>query len=406
MRALSSLLALSVGACVSVPTIELSSSSSGSEGGSSGGASATDAGERSGEDGESSSGESSGGSSGCGDDCPSEGAELAWLSHAEDYLGDGICQAVVGDGAGGVIASFRSTGWEMYHGRIFAFDGDGQHVVTGSNADSDTFPALALRTEGFLDWATLDGSVGIADGTLANLDGGPLAFDVAEIRAMAADGEWLRYVARLTPSFDCVVRVGTDASFDSVPFACSESWFPERLHRDGMENWYYFDLFAYRALRFDPQGLSYGSLEGRWNRVSLDAAVDPDGHVWFVGAIGSGHDAVYGSFVARHGFDLAEEPTWELAEEDDRVWTAIAMSGDGPVVLGHEGYGERLHAIGLSFDGDVRWTWEHEPEPRTYVDAVAIDESGDAVACGYRYTGEQTPIVTDVHYPMFMKLSL
>jgi hypothetical protein len=357
-----------------------------------------------GQPGETSEG-SSDGSSGCGDGCSGE-AHLSWLTVSEDYDGDAICQTVIPDGKGGLVASFRSAGWEGYAGRVVAIDADGNHAASGGTVDGDLFPGLSLRTEGFLDWATLAGDVGIADATLANLDGGPLAYDVVEIRALAADGDRLRYVARLTPSFNCVVRVGADASFDSVPFTCTESWFPEELHHDAMGNWYYFDLFAYRVIRLDPEGLSWGSLEGRWNRVSLDAAVDPDGRVWFVGAIGSGHDAVYGSFIARHGFDIAEEPQWELAGEDDVVWTAIAMADAGPIVLGHEGFGERLHAIGLTFDGDVRWTWEHEPEPRTYVDAVAVDEAGDAVACGYRHTGEETPVGTAVHYPMFMKLSL
>jgi hypothetical protein len=343
-------------------------------------------------------------SAGCAEECGGE-PELLWLTTTDEIYGDGACLTVISDGQGGLVASFRGSGFETY-GDVVAVDASGHIAAMGGNAEGGLFPGLSLRGPGLLDWASLDGRVGIADTTLANLEGGPLAFDVAEIRAMAADEDRLRYVARVSPSYNCVVRVGADPEFDSVPFTCAPTWTPEELHRDAMESWYYFEPWAYRVVRFDPVGLSWGSLEGRWNRVALDGAVDRDGQVWFVGAIGSGFDTVFGSFVARHDFGLAEEPAWELSAEDDVVWSAIATTPDGAIVLGHRGYGERLVGMGLTLDGDPLWSWEHEPEPRTYVDAISVDDAGDVIACGTRYTGVQTPVGSDVHNPMFLKLSL
>ncbi|MEM6992171.1 MAG: hypothetical protein AAF721_16795, partial [Myxococcota bacterium] len=268
------------------------------------------------------------------------------------------------------------------------------------------YVAGATRGRGLFDWAAKSGHVGIADTTLSQLDGGTLAFDVDQIRAMAHAGDTLHYVARTTPSFQCTVRVGPDIRTDSVPFACAPDFTREGLALDGAGNRYYFEAGAYRVLRLDAAGLLYGSVDGRWNRVGIDVAVDPNGLVWVVGGIGSQGDTLFGGFIARHAFELSDEPAWEAEPDDTILWTAIAMGEYGPIVLGHEGYGERLHARGYDFDGALQWEWSHEPAPQTYVDAAAVDAEGSLIACGTRYEGHQTPIGDDEHHPVLFKFGL
>lgn len=343
----------------------------------------------------------------CGDEtCTANAPTLLWSTLSDEIFGDGYCQSVIADGEGGLFASYIGYGFEAYS-EVFAVDAGGRIRAQGQGADAGSYVDLAPRGPGLLDWAAASGHVGIADASLTNLDGGMLGFDVDQIRAMVrGPNGLLHYIARTTPTFQCVVRTGTDPETDSVSFPCAPDFVEEKLLIDGLGNRYYAQPRAYRVLRIDPAGLLYGSVDGRWNRVGLDAAVDPDGHVWVVGAIGSQPSDVFGGFIARHEFDLSAEPLFEDAEEGPVVWTAVTMTDDGPVVFGHEGYGEQMHARGLDFDGTDRWSWSQEFAPQTYVNEVAVDADGNLLACGYEYTGQQTPVVSDVHHPLFLKFQL
>ncbi len=347
-----------------------------------------------------------GSTGGCeGAECGGGTPTLLWTTIADDNYGDGFCQSVTGDGEGGMFASYLGYGWETYSD-VFAVDGSGQVTGRGSGAEAVSYVDLATRGPGLFDWAAASGQVGIADAGLTNLDGGMLAFDVDQIRAMVRGPDALQYVVRTTPTFQCVVRSGTDSMADSLPFPCAPNFSEEALLLDDLGNRYYVEPHAYRVRRVDPAGLAYGSVDGRWNRVGLDAAVDPDGNLWVVGAIGSDPSDVYGGFVARHAFDLAAPPPFEDAVEGPVVWTSVSMTSHGPIVFGHEGYGEYMHVRGLDFDGTTRWRWSQEVMPQIYVNETAIDTDGNLLACGYRFSGELTPVGSDIHHPLFMKFEL
>lgn len=335
-------------------------------------------------------------------ECDGEAPMLTWETVSDEIYGDGFCQSVIADGQGGLFASYLGYGFEAYSD-VFAVDSRGVIQGRGRGLAAGSYVDLALRGAALFDWAAASGHVGIADASLTNLDGGMLGPDVDRIRAMVRGPNALHYAVRTTPGLECVVRTGADANTDSVPFACAPDFTEERLLIDSLGNRYYFDSLAYRVLRIDPAGALYGSVDGRWNRVGLDAAVDPDGHVWVVGAIGSQPSDVFGGFIARHDFELAADPLFEDASRGSVVWTAVTMTADGPVVFGHEGYGEALHARGLDFDGMLRWSWSQEVLPQTYVDEVTVDADGNLLACGYRYTGEMTPVANDAHHPLFLK---
>ena len=337
--------------------------------------------------------------------CQELGPTLLWSAVSDEVYGDGFCQSVTEDGAGGLFAAYLGYGWEAYSD-VFAVDADGTITGYGRGLDAGTYVDLAPRGPGLFDWAAQSGQVGIADTSLTNLDGGMLGFDVDQIRAMVRGPDTLHYVARTTPAFACVVRVGTDASTDSLPFPCAPNFTEESLHIDGLGNRYYAEPTAYRILRIDPAGLLYGSVDGRWNRVGLDAAVDPDGYVWIVGAIGSEPTNVFGGFIARHDFDLSADPTFEDAAEGAIVWTSVAMTDLGPVVFGHEGYGEYMHARGYDFEGTQRWSWSQEVLPQTYVNELSVDADGNLLVCGFEYMGVQTPVLGDARHPLFMKFEL
>lgn len=334
--------------------------------------------------------------------CAVEPPALVWSVESDEIYGDGRCLGVADDGLGGLFASYVGYGFEAYSD-VIAVDAAGSITALAGGTETGMYVGLASRGPGIFDWAAANGHVGIADQTLQNLDGGLLTYDVDQIRAMAAADAALHYVARISPSYRCVVRTGPDQQTDSVPFDCAPDFSPERLVLDTMGNRYYVEPRAYRVLRLDAAGLSYGSIESRWNRVGFDAAVDPQGHVWIAGGTGSGSGDLFGAFVAQHEFDLAEEPRWEETDDTGLLWTAIAMTPTGPVVFGHRGFGEELHARGYGLDGGVAWTWSQESSPQTYVDAVAVDAKGDLLVCGTRYSGVQTPVGNDVHYPTLLK---
>ncbi len=356
----------------------------------------------SGEGGESSGEASTGG-------CEAEGCEeqpptLLWSVEVEQTYGDGACLDIVEDGQGGLFASYIGYGFEAYSD-VIAVDSSGEFTGLGRGADTGAYIGLAPRGPGLFDWAAASGHVGIADQTLQNLDGGLLTSDVDQIRAMTRSGDELVYVARTTPTYRCVVRTGSDPGTDSLPFDCAPNFSLERLAVDGFGNRFYAEPNAYRVQRLDPAGLLYGQLDGRWNRVGFDVAADPQGHLWVVGGLGSDGNDLFGSFIARHSAELDEDPVFEDSQEGDVAWTAVVMTVQGPVVFGHEGFGEFMHARGLSLDGALRWSWSMESPPRTYVDALALDAAGDLLLCGTRYTGVQTPVGSDVHQPVLYKFS-
>ncbi|MEM6988837.1 MAG: hypothetical protein AAF721_00020 [Myxococcota bacterium] len=321
-----------------------------------------------------------GGEDTCDGDCGQPGT-LLWIAELDQDVE--TCLDVVADGEGGAVASwFAYTEDFEPSGFVGSVNSDGvereSQFLLGRH-----IRGLARTEPGSFAWVDYAAQAGESTTELEDLVGAPLPGATSADDVTLTDAG----LAYSLSNGDCWIRMG---GVDSEPLPCGDTWIRWRLAAGG--DALFAGLTASFFLRhLDPRGQISAALGPPQDRTLIDIVAAPDGRVWTVGTIKdpafpSAHSQ--GAFVAMHGPDLAEAPTWEWLDEgsqdDDRAWLGVVHVRNQLVLVGRdENLVPKFQA--LTLDGEPTWTLAHDLTSEYQFHHADIASDGVMVTCGVRF---------------------
>ena len=252
---------------------------------------------------ETGSGSESSGSSGetCGTSCGSTDPEVVWVAEPERDLGGGSCVDVLGDGNGGVVASFVTNPESPLSGGLVVALGSGGEAFAEVSLKQRRITGLERVDASMFSWVDSYANVGESSTGLDNLEGDWLFEDLLSLDDLAPVSGGVAYAAVVNGFFpECRVRLSVGGTVDSPALPCGNIDDRWRL-RPTVDGGVVAGLVGQSALvRLMSNGDTPAYLESRYQRTMLDFAVDGDERVWTVGIIRNPNAAgpAFGSFVA------------------------------------------------------------------------------------------------------------
>ncbi|MEM6992170.1 MAG: hypothetical protein AAF721_16790 [Myxococcota bacterium] len=332
----------------------------------------------------------------CGTECVTSEPQVRWIAEPSHDLAGGTCMAVVGDGEGGLVASFiTNPDSPLAGGLVVSTDADGA-IASERTLEQRQVTGLERTTAGTFRWVDSYANAGSSPALVDALTGEWLATDLLAIDDLATIADGFAYAVVVNGFFpECRIRSDLAGFVDTPALPCGQSGDRWRLKPDPAGSAVGGLVGQSALVRIDEQGGLTDVLDARYQRLMLDLAVDELGRVWTVGVIKNPNEAgpSFGSFVARHDPTLAEEPEWEVLEQGDTTaaWTSVVVEGDEPVLVGRNGDGEP-RILALTSDGDQRWELSPDLPPSALLRHAELDEEGRLFVCGDRFDA-------DVPYP-------
>lgn len=326
----------------------------------------------------------------CGDGCASDDPTVAWVVEPGVELGGGGCVDVMADGNGGAIVSLSVDPQSpLASGRVLALDEAGD-VAADQAIGQRRVTGLTRVESGSFVWVDSYANVGESSFVLDDLDGEWLTNDLLALDDVTALGDGFAYTAVVNGFFpECRIRIDLGGFADSSALPCGN--LDDRWRLRSTDDGLVAGLVGQSTLaRVDSDGQISAYLESRFQRTMLDFAVDDQDQVWTVGIVRNPNEAgpAFGSFVARHGSDLGEDPQWEVVEQDDAsyAWTTIAMWQGEPIVVGLDADAVP-RVVALTSRGDERWSLTLDLSPSVVLRRADVDADGRLYLCGDRPVG-------------------